>query len=137
MYMSKSLSCKLFLNQRLYGLKMSKSSDLVQHVNTFNQIIGDLGCVGVKVDDEDQAMVLVCLLTPAYETLLTALTCGKESISLETVSSVLLSHNNDGNIPVEISLKATGCILATTRKGNKQRSKSKAKKKQSALVVEK
>ncbi|KAL8151855.1 LOW QUALITY PROTEIN: hypothetical protein V2J09_021663, partial [Rumex salicifolius] len=87
MYMSKSLSCKL------YGLKMSESSDLVHHVNTFNQIIGDLGCVGVKVDDEDQAMILLYLLIPAYETLLTALTCGKETISLETVSSALLSHN--------------------------------------------
>ncbi|KAL8139859.1 LOW QUALITY PROTEIN: hypothetical protein V2J09_005880 [Rumex salicifolius] len=91
MYMSKSFSCKLFLKQRLYGLKMSETSDLVQHVNTFNQIIGDLGRVSVKIDDEDQAMILPCSLTPVYETLL--LTCGKKTISLETGGGLYTSNN--------------------------------------------
>ncbi|KAL8162080.1 LOW QUALITY PROTEIN: hypothetical protein V2J09_013569 [Rumex salicifolius] len=81
------------LEKMLYGLKMSESLDLVQHVNTFNQLIGDVRHVGVKVDNEDQAMILLCSLTPAYETLLTALTYGKETISLETFSFALLSHN--------------------------------------------
>ncbi|KAL8152631.1 LOW QUALITY PROTEIN: hypothetical protein V2J09_010391 [Rumex salicifolius] len=87
MYMLKSLSCKLFLKQRLHRLNMSDSLDLVQH------IISDLGRVGVKVDEEDQAMIFLCSLNPAYGTLLTALTCGKGTISLETISSALLSHN--------------------------------------------
>ncbi|KAL8136941.1 hypothetical protein V2J09_002942 [Rumex salicifolius] len=38
--------------------QMSESSDLVQHVNTFNHIIGDLGRVGVKVDDKDHDFVV-------------------------------------------------------------------------------
>jgi hypothetical protein len=41
-YMSKSLINKLYLKQRLYGLKMTEGSDLSQHINVFNQIIGDL-----------------------------------------------------------------------------------------------
>jgi hypothetical protein len=35
-YMSKSLTNKLYLNQRLYGLKMAEGSDLSQHINVFN-----------------------------------------------------------------------------------------------------
>ena len=41
-YMSKSLTNKLYLKQKLYGLKMAKGSDLSQHINVFNQIISDL-----------------------------------------------------------------------------------------------
>ncbi|KAL8143534.1 hypothetical protein V2J09_016566 [Rumex salicifolius] len=103
MYMSKSLSCKVFLKQRLYGLKMSESSDLVQHINTFNKIIGDLGRVGMKVDVEDQAIILPYSLTPAYETLRLALGC--------------FLITSDENIPAVISLRVLGCILATTKKG--------------------
>ncbi|KAL8139953.1 hypothetical protein V2J09_005974 [Rumex salicifolius] len=101
---------------------MSESSDLVEHV-----------------DDEDQAMILLCLLNPTYKTLLTALTYRKGTISLET---------SDGNIPVVISLRVMGCILATTRKGEDRR-KSKQmertsrdlsqrpRRKQYTLVMEK
>ena len=35
-YMSKSLMNKLYLKQRLYGLKMVEGSDLSQHINIFN-----------------------------------------------------------------------------------------------------
>ena len=35
-YMSKSLTNKLYLKQKLYGLKMAKGSDLSQHINVFN-----------------------------------------------------------------------------------------------------
>ena len=93
MYMSKSLSSKLYLKQRLFGLKMSENGDLVAHVNNFNQIIGDLVRVDVKIKDKDQAMILLCSMTPQYETLLTVLTVDKTTIKLETVSAALLSHH--------------------------------------------
>jgi hypothetical protein len=35
-YMSKSLMNKLYLKQRLYGLKMAEGSNLSQHINVFN-----------------------------------------------------------------------------------------------------
>ncbi|KAL8159374.1 hypothetical protein V2J09_000911 [Rumex salicifolius] len=130
MYMSKSLSCKLFLKQSLYRLKMYESSNLVQHVNTFNQIIGDLG------SSHDFAV----FRNPNLQDFVNRTMCGKETISLDTVNSALLSHNErrqhiDGD-------KSQGDGLYTsnnqergrqkekqTNGKNKQRSKSKAKKK--------
>ena len=47
-YVSKLLTNKLYLKQRLYSLKMAEGSDLSQHINVFNQIIGDLKRVDVK-----------------------------------------------------------------------------------------
>jgi hypothetical protein len=35
-YMSMSLKNKLYLKQRLYGLKTAEGSDLSQHINVFN-----------------------------------------------------------------------------------------------------
>ncbi|KAL1201559.1 Retrovirus-related Pol polyprotein from transposon TNT 1-94 [Cardamine amara subsp. amara] len=52
MYMSKSPFSKLYVKQRLYLFKMSEGSNLIQHVNQFNQITADLGRVGVTVEDK-------------------------------------------------------------------------------------
>jgi len=40
--MSKSLTNKLYLKQKLYGLKMSEVTNLNQHINLFNHIVSDL-----------------------------------------------------------------------------------------------
>ena len=40
--MSKSLTNKLLLKKKLYGLKMAEGLALDQHINVFNQIISDL-----------------------------------------------------------------------------------------------
>lgn len=72
---------------------MFESRDLVAHVNNFNQIIGDLVRVDVKIEDEDQAMIFICSLPPHYETVLTALTVDKVTIKLEKVIAALLSHH--------------------------------------------
>ena len=41
-FMSKTLTNKLYLKQRLYGLKMQEGDDSAQHVNIFNHVITDL-----------------------------------------------------------------------------------------------
>lgn len=69
---------------------MDEGANLIQHVNQFNQIIRDLGRVGVTVEDED----LLCSLTPAYETLVTALLADKETISLQSATDSLFGHHN-------------------------------------------
>ena len=61
-FMSKTLTWKLYLKQKLYGLKMQEGSDLAEHINVFNQLIVDLGKVDVKIDDEDRAIILLCSL---------------------------------------------------------------------------
>ena len=92
-FMSKSLTNKLYLKQRLYGLKMQEGSDLAQHVNVFNQIITDLVRLDVKIEDEDRAMILLCSLLSSYEHLVTTLTYGKETIKVEEITIALLAHN--------------------------------------------
>jgi hypothetical protein len=75
-YMLKSLTNKLYLKQRLYGFKMAEGSNLSQHINVFNKIIGNLKRVDVKFEDEDKVLMLLNLLptSSTYETLITTLT---------------------------------------------------------------
>jgi hypothetical protein len=94
-YMSKSLTNKLYLKQRLYSLKMAEGLDLSQHINVFNQIIGDLKRVDVKFEDEDKALILLNSLptSSTYENLVTTLTWGKETLELEDVTRALLAFH--------------------------------------------
>ncbi|CAJ2662759.1 unnamed protein product [Trifolium pratense] len=72
---------------------MEEGSNLQQHVNVFQNILTDLTRLGVQMDDEDKAIILLCSLPESYDHLVTTLTYGKESITLASISSALLSHN--------------------------------------------
>ena len=91
--MLKSLMNKLYLKQKLYGLKMQEGSNLQQDVNAFNQIIKDFSRSDVMIDDEDKACILLCSLSSFYEHLVTTLTYGKDSIDLKTIQVALVSHS--------------------------------------------
>ena len=92
-YMSKSLTNKLFLKQKLFGLKMVEGSDLIQHINTFNQIVSDLLRIEVTFEEEDQALMLLSSLPDSLDNLVTTLLWGKETLELEEVTAALLAYN--------------------------------------------
>jgi hypothetical protein len=123
-YMSKSLTNKLYLKQRLYGLKMADGSDLSQHINVFNQIIDDLKRVDVKFKDEDKALILLNSLptSSTYENLVTTLTWGKETLKLEDVTGALLAfHQRKKNI--DENSQGEGLVV----KGNHEHGRSNNK----------
>jgi hypothetical protein len=92
-FMSKTVTQKLYLKQKLFGLKMQEGSDLAEHINVFNQLVADLMKVDVKINDEDKAIILLCSLPRSYEHLVTTLTYGKEDIKVEDIVAALLAHD--------------------------------------------
>ena len=70
-FMSKTLTSKLFLKQKLFSLKMQEGSDPIEHINVFNQLVTVLLKVEVKVDDRDGVIILLCSLPSSYEHLIT------------------------------------------------------------------
>ena len=61
-YQKKSLTNRLYKKQRLYTLRMIKTTPVKEHVDNFNLIILDLQGVWVKIEEEDQAIILLCFL---------------------------------------------------------------------------
>ena len=61
----KSLVNRLNLKQDFYSFKMSEDIVLAEQLDTFNKLILDLENIEVKIDDEDQVLLLLCAL-PRY-----------------------------------------------------------------------
>nr|GEX70564.1 retrovirus-related Pol polyprotein from transposon TNT 1-94 [Tanacetum cinerariifolium] len=90
-YQNNSLTNRLYQNQWLYTLWMSESTQVKDHLDTFNYIILDLQGVGVKVDDEDQSLILLCSLPGSYENFVDTMLYGRTTISVNDVKDALLS----------------------------------------------
>ena len=88
--MLKSLTNKLLLKKKLYGLKMAEGSALDQHINVFNKIISDLNRVDVKFEEEDKVLILLNSLPESYDNLVTTLMSGKETLELEVLCYPLI-----------------------------------------------
>ena len=52
-------------------LKMKEGAKVSEHLNTFNDILSQLESIGVKMDDEDKAVTLLCTLPDSYDNLVT------------------------------------------------------------------
>ena len=52
--MTKSLTSKLHLKQRLYSHRMTEGTSVEEHLTTFKEIFADLQTLEVKYEDEDR-----------------------------------------------------------------------------------
>ena len=58
-YMTKSLTNRLYLKQRLYTLRMTEGTPIQNHLDEFNKVIMDLKSMDNKIDDEDRTLILL------------------------------------------------------------------------------
>jgi len=67
LYLTKSLANRLVLKQRLFSLRMSEGTSIKAHISEFISLVNDLKNVDVKVEEEDQAMLLLCSLPSSFK----------------------------------------------------------------------
>ncbi|KAK2970059.1 hypothetical protein RJ640_006532 [Escallonia rubra] len=91
-YMSKSLSNRLYLKKDLYQLQMDEGSDLGDNISEFNRLMSQLLSIDVKLG-EDQAILLLSSLPKVYETLMIMLLIGKETLHVDDVMSALMNSS--------------------------------------------
>ena len=78
------------MNQRLYTFKMPSGKSFEDHLDDFNTIILDLENIEIKVDDEDQVLLLLLISLPSqHDSLLDMLIYGRDSLSLDEVKAAL------------------------------------------------
>ncbi|KAJ4710294.1 Retrovirus-related Pol polyprotein from transposon TNT 1-94 [Melia azedarach] len=100
LYMTKSLTNKLLLKQRLFSLRMQEGMPLRDHLDQLNTILLELRNIDVKVEDEDTALILLVSLPLSYENFVQSFIVEKDTVSLEEVRSSLHTR--------ELRHKATG-----------------------------
>jgi hypothetical protein len=69
---------------------MKEGMLLCNHLDDYNKIILDLKNIDVKVDDENQALVIT-LTTDVFDNFVNSMSCGRDTISLVNVKSALNS----------------------------------------------
>jgi hypothetical protein len=89
--MKKSLTNQLYLKQLLYTIKMKKGMTLCDHLHEFNKILMDLKNIDVQVDDEDQALILLCSLPDLFDNFVNSMMYDRDIISLADGKSTLNS----------------------------------------------
>lgn len=80
LYMINSLATRLFL---------MPGKMLEDYIDDFNKIILDLENIEIKVDGEDQSLLLIRSLPSECENLLDTFICGRDSVTLEEVQPVM------------------------------------------------
>ncbi|VFQ61495.1 unnamed protein product [Cuscuta campestris] len=120
LYMAKSLTNKLLLKRRLYRLRMEDEDTLVGHMNVFNGLIDELKRVDVKINEEDQALLLLNSLPDSYEVYVDTILCGKDTITLEQEQSALLSF--DAKRKDKAGVRSDDAVAAIAHGGGRCRS---------------
>ena len=84
----------MILKQRLFLLRMHEGTPIKSHNAKFTSIISELDKIEVKIEDEDQTLLLLCLLPSSYKSFREAIIYGgKSTIKVNEVKEHLLNKD--------------------------------------------
>lgn len=125
-YQGKSLVNKLFLRKKLYSLIMEEGGSIADHLNAFNMLVAQLNSVGVKIDDQECCMLVLCSLPDSCDHLVMAVGSTTTTFKMEDVVASLLSEEMRRK-PFEMAKEALVARCRPTEKGKKKDKKVKSK----------
>ncbi|KAE8657488.1 Ribosomal protein S8 family protein isoform 1 [Hibiscus syriacus] len=130
LYMQKSLTSKLHLNQRFYSLKLAKGSPIEEHLAAFKKIVSDLETLEVKYDQEDLGLIIICSLSYSYYPFRDTILYSRETLILEEVYNVLYSFNKMKYIVSSFEPQEEGLVVyvpTSSDRGRKGENSSSSK----------
>ena len=92
--MKKFMANKLYLKKRLYALLMEDNKHLKKQLDDFNRNILDLKSIDLKINDEDQVIILLSSIPKKFEHFVDTMLFGKGTLSMDEVKATLNSKEN-------------------------------------------
>lgn len=128
LYLTKSLTNKLYLKERFFGYKMDVNKDLEQNLDEYNKITLDLNNIGETVSDENKAIILLNSLPESYNEVKSAIRCGRDSLTMDIVLNALRSRELEMR---KMKSKESEALIAwgRTEKKTNNRSNSRGRSK--------
>lgn len=124
-YMTKSLTDRLVLKQRLYTFRLDEGEHLNGHISQFVTFLNDLKNVEVNIDDKDQVTLLLYSLPPSYKSFKENMIYSKDKLSFEDMKENLLSKNklnNEFGLDSKLD-KQTSILVVRSKTGSKSRNR--------------
>lgn len=89
--MTKSLTNRLYLKKQLYQLRMNSDTMIGNNMDLFNLIVIYIQAITLKIEDEDQVLMLLCSLSDSHENSIDTILYRRSSITFEDIKVVLNS----------------------------------------------
>ncbi|KAG8482734.1 hypothetical protein CXB51_024185 [Gossypium anomalum] len=91
--MSKTLTSKLHMKQRLYAHRLEEGASIYKHLTVFKEILSNFEAMEVQYDKEDLGLILLCSLLPSYTTFRDTILYSRESLKVDEVYDSLTSYD--------------------------------------------
>ncbi|GKV08223.1 hypothetical protein SLEP1_g19888 [Rubroshorea leprosula] len=130
LYLTKSVSNRLYLKKWLFTLNMNEGGSIKDHLDEFNKLILDLKNIDVKIEDEDQAIIVLCSLLDSYDNFVETHLHSRDQLSMEDVKAALNSRELKKKVSGDKSGDQVAGLFIRGRQNNKtfnKRGKSQSK----------
>ncbi|KAG8491575.1 hypothetical protein CXB51_014846 [Gossypium anomalum] len=109
--MSKTLTSKLHMKQRLYAHRLDEGASVHEHLTVFKEILSNLEAMEVQYDKEDLGLILLCSLPPSYSTFRDTILYSCESLTVDEVYDSLTSYDKMKHLVVKPDSQGDGLIV--------------------------
>ncbi|KAG8486054.1 hypothetical protein CXB51_019365 [Gossypium anomalum] len=109
--MSKTLTSKLHMKQRLYAHRLEEGASVHEHLIVFKEILSNLEAMEVQYDKEDLGLILLCSLPPSYSTFRDTILYSRESLTVDEVYDSLTSYDKMKHLVVKPDSQGDSLIV--------------------------
>ncbi|KAG8501790.1 hypothetical protein CXB51_004790 [Gossypium anomalum] len=110
--MSKTLTSKFHMKQRLYAHRLEEGASVHEHLTVFKEILSNLEAMEVQYDKEDLGLILLCSLPPSYSTFRDTILYSRESLTVDEVYDSLTSYDKMKHLVVKPDSQGEGLIVS-------------------------
>ena len=71
---------------------MEDGTNLMEYLNVFKRLLDQLGRVDIKVEEEDEVLLLFISLSDSFEHMVTTMLYDKNTLQMGEIESALLSY---------------------------------------------